>query len=278
MRAAGHREPKAARNDDDLIEKLLPWRWRVALAFPPVRMLLNAGSARVFPGLHAWQNARTRIVDGWLRAELGGDCRPQQLVILGAGFDTRAMRFASLLQGIDVVEVDRSETQALKKARLLGVDGALPAHVRFVPFDLATMRLESLADVGIVPTRRTCFLWEGVSMYLDLDAATSLLSSMGRFAAGSSVLWDFLRQDAQTHPERVRGAPGVLRYVAKQGEPFRCGFDESTLAQTLADHGLTLEDLVGADDVEAALGGPASIWQPGPCCSLYALARARVGL
>jgi len=277
FRAAGHRELSAVRNDDDVVERLIPALWRAAIACVPVRAALTLFSTWAFPGLHAWQNARTRILDRWLRAELLGPDRPEQLVVVGAGFDTRTLRFKDALVGIDVFEVDHPDTQAVKRARLQRALGAVPAHVRYIPFDLgATPDLRALAAFGVAPQRRTCFLFEGVSMYLDPAATAAVLSAVGDFAPRSSLLWDFLRREALQQPSSVAGGARHLRYVARRGEPYRCAFDERRLAATLGADDFVVEEIVVAADVERVLGGAASLFQPGSCCALFGLARARV--
>lgn len=278
FRAAGHREVSGVRNDDDVVEELIPAAWRAAIAVPPVRAALTALSTWAFPGLHAWQNARTRILDRWLQAELQGPDRPEQLVVVGAGFDTRSLRYADALNGIAVFEVDHEDSQAAKKERLVRARGALPSHVRYIPFNLAaTPDLRALDAFGVDRQRPTCFLFEGVSMYLEPAATAAVLSAVGDFAPRSSLLWDCLRDEALRRPSSVDGGARHLRSVARRGEPFRCAFDERSLPVTLRAHNLVVEEVVVAGDVERVLGGPASLFQPGPCCSLFALARARVG-
>ncbi len=277
FRAAGHREVSPVRNDDDIVDRLIPALWRAAIAVPPVRAVLTWVSSLAFPGLHAWQNARTRILDRWLHAELQGPDRPEQLVIVGAGYDTRALRFANALDGVAVFEVDHPDTQAAKRARLLRALGTVPAHINYVPFDLAaTPDLRALQAVGVARERRTCFLFEGVSMYLEPATTAAVIAAVGDFAPRSALLWDCLRAEALQRPSSVDGGARHLRYVARRGEPYRCAYDEHALPATLREHGLVVEEVVVASDVERVLGGPASLFQPGPCCGLFALARARV--
>jgi methyltransferase (TIGR00027 family) len=89
-----------------------------------------------------------------------------QVVILGAGFDCRANRLREL-EGIRVFEVDHPSTLATKVEVLRGALGKIPEAVRFVKIDFNREKLqEVLARAGFEASRRTVFLWEGVSNYL----------------------------------------------------------------------------------------------------------------
>ncbi len=111
--------------------------------------------------------ARCRYMDDLLSESLDGGI--QQLVILGAGFDSRAYRFNRLKKGVKVFEVDHPATQKnkLKKlARILG-PGGLPGYVTFVPVDFTREPLaKRLSDYGYAEQLKTLFLWEGVTTYL----------------------------------------------------------------------------------------------------------------
>src|SRR6185503_11837805 len=128
------------------------------------QFLLKGLFDRVAPGSYCFTIARTRHFDEALLAA----CRNgvEQVVLLGAGYDSRAFRFADELSGITVFEVDHPGTQARKRA-ILEAGGKALGNLRYVPLDFTVGSLEkALADAGFVPGRRTLFLWEGVSYYL----------------------------------------------------------------------------------------------------------------
>ena len=97
-----------------------------------------------------------------------------QLVLLGAGYDTRATRLRAV-SASTVFEVDHPVTQARKRAAL----GAVPEHVRYVPLDFESGAVQSaLIDAGFERTQRTCVLWEGVFSYLTPRAIDSILAAI----------------------------------------------------------------------------------------------------
>ena len=132
---------------------------------------------------------RTTAIDTAVRTAIGAGAT--QLVILGAGYDGRAWRMSELA-GVKVFEVDRSATQEDKRARL----GQLPPPngiVNFVPIDFENESLETvLASAGHEPSVPTCWIWEGVVMYLTRRAMNATLASIAaRSTTGSTLIVNY---------------------------------------------------------------------------------------
>jgi len=112
------------------------------------------------PGMVGAMLSRTRYVDEVLLQDLGGGAR--QVVILGAGFDSRAYRFRERLEGVRLFEVDYGPTQEYKKRRLQEIFGSVPKHVQYVAMDFNRDDLATqLRKNGYSPKERTLFIWEG---------------------------------------------------------------------------------------------------------------------
>lgn len=93
----------------------------------------------------------------------------EQLVILGAGYDSRALRFNQLLRhhGIAVFEVDLPATQFWKKSLLKSNGIAVPEYLTFVGVEFGEDDTrEIMQKHGYDPTKQTVFIFEGVSMYI----------------------------------------------------------------------------------------------------------------
>ena len=104
--------------------------------------------------------ARTTFFDAALARHLGDI---DQLVILGAGWDTRSYRMP---KEIRCFEVDREKTQQTKR-QMLKKAGLDTTRITFVPADfLKEDWLEKLVHAGFDPHKPTFFLWEAVTMYL----------------------------------------------------------------------------------------------------------------
>ena len=116
------------------------------------------------PGVNGFLMASERFIDDVLQSFLNEGL--QQLVILGAGYDSRAYRF-DLHGRVKTFEVDHPVTQAEKLEKVHRVFGKIPEHVRYVPVDFNTQTLsERLLSSGYGPGLISPFIWQGVTMYL----------------------------------------------------------------------------------------------------------------
>lgn len=179
----------------------------------------------VQPQLTLWVCVRTAHIDARLEALTPprGPCG--QVVILGAGLDTRAARLAR--EGVRFFEVDAPETQAHKRARLARLDGYPVGAATYVTCDFEREDfLDRLLAEGFDADRPALIVWEGVSFYLTEPAVRATL---GRVARGchpmTTIVFDHagkkLVQRLTTDPQDL----GTIDRVAGLGEPFRWGTD-----------------------------------------------------
>lgn len=216
---------------------------------PPVKLLL-AGAGRApavaraaLAPLRPWVayvQVRTRAIDDVLLDFVGGGGR--QVVLLGAGFDCRAARFADALGAARVFEVDHPATQRRKREAMASVR---QAPVTYVPWDFearSTSELPgALAALGLDPAAPTLAVWEGVTMYLTERAVEETLAAIRRMGApGSPLVFTYFERRLVQRPDSLalRAAAGVVARVA--GEPFRFGWDPAELRDWLAARRFTL--------------------------------------
>jgi methyltransferase (TIGR00027 family) len=184
----------------------------------PLRALAVAYIDRRWPGPRLSGVVRTRVIDDLVREAVRGGCT--QLLLLGAGYDTRATRLPQLAS-TPVFEVDHPATQARKRAAL----GSAPAHVRYVPVDFERDDLlDALAGAGLDSSQRSCVLWEGVFSYLTVEAIDRTLAALVHACApGSLLILTYVERRAL---ERSRaGSQPWVAAVSDVGEPFRTGLD-----------------------------------------------------
>ena len=116
-----------------------------------------------------------------------------QLVVLGAGFDSRAMRFDAQLGEARVFEVDVADVIALKARHLAAAGRRLPPRVVQVAIDFSTEHLDKLLSHGFRPDARTLFLWEGVTTYLRDDDVSGVLRFVREHGGpGSTLVFDYV--------------------------------------------------------------------------------------
>lgn len=170
--------------------------------------------------------ARTAYIDDFLREQMEEGI--EQLVILGAGFDTRAYRFEAIpSRKIYVFEVDHPSVQEQKKARVEKALGALPGYVIYVPVDFGRGDLgPALGAHGYDAARRTAFIWEGVTMYLEAKAVEETLSFVvDNSGTGSSIVFNYIHR-SESQPHRESTEEGAARRVMERwGENHTFGMD-----------------------------------------------------
>ncbi len=256
VRALESRRPAAERLlDDDFACGFLDWTNRTLLQLLCARAIGGSATAfldRMMPGTRDSVTARTLHIDHELRAALAADV--PQVVILGAGFDSRSLR----VRGIEkarVFEVDHPATQARKRKCLARMLGSEPDHVSFVAnnFDLPRLPLErdrlgdAMAEAGFSAKARTFFIWEGVTEYLSTEAVDLTLFFVSTAAAGSTIASSY--KDVSIF--RGAGARSAQRQARLVGEPWIFGLDPSEIGAFLSARGLILMEDVVASEREA---------------------------
>jgi methyltransferase (TIGR00027 family) len=241
------------------------------------KLLAGYGEWRA-PGTMGFLVARARFIDDTLQACLDAplEDRIKQLVILGAGLDSRAYRFAGLQEGVKAFEVDRPATQAEKRRKLGQVLGRLPEHVTFVPLDFNHESLDKLFDFGYERRVKTLFIWEGVTYYLAAAAVDGTLGFVGHNSGpGSSIVFDYVYASALTAAHKRGEIARMQRYGRFTGERLTFGIEEGRVGEFLAERGFVQVENVTAEDLQRRyFGGPNRDRTIAP---IYAIVHARVG-
>ena len=179
--------------------------------------------------LSTYLAARTMFFD---RVVVGAlDRGITQAVIVGAGYDGRALRYAKV--GVRWFEVDHPATQGDKRARLerLGVD---TAQISYVPADFAIDDVAAgLRAVGFDERRAAVFICEGVAVYLERTVLTSLLRSLRSVAAATTRFAISLSLSPENDEAAAR-QEWFRRRVAAVGEPERDRLTPDEVAALLA--------------------------------------------
>ncbi|MEV6647978.1 SAM-dependent methyltransferase [Amycolatopsis sp. NPDC051371] len=222
---------------DDVARRILPTAGRLtaaSAAWRPLRKLLVSATETKMPGLWASMLCRKRFIDDKLlaAAEAGLDA----VVILGAGFDTRAYRLPSL-QGIPVHEVDLPANIARKDAALRKVFGRLPETVTLVPVDFETQKLAGeLGKHGYRGAQRTFFVWEAVTQYLTEAAVRRTLRTLSAAPAGSKLAFTYIRRDFLDGTETFGARAAYDEFVVKR-RLWHFGLNPDEVDAFLAEYG-----------------------------------------
>ena len=111
-----------------------------------------------------------------------------QIILLGAGLDSRAYQKTLFHSKLHVFEVDHPATQKNKIKQVKKLFGKLPSNITYVPIDFRAENLDKLLDYNFDKSQKTLFIWEGVTLYLDLQAVESTLTWIKTHACLNSVI------------------------------------------------------------------------------------------
>jgi methyltransferase (TIGR00027 family) len=225
------------RNERAVVEEVRigmpPRGWTARVTFETVR----ASSELVVP--------RTVAIDDAIRER-----QNPQLVIVGAGLDTRAWRMPELA-AVDVFEVDHPATQRGKLARI-GDRAPESRWVRFVPVDFTRDRFDlALGAAGHQAVLATTWIWEGVVPYLTRNEVAATVQHIGMLSApGSRLVVNY--QSRSAIAELGRMAAHTMTVLSRQrspwtDEPRRSSWSAAAMAKLLSLGGFTVvrdEDLL----------------------------------
>jgi methyltransferase (TIGR00027 family) len=235
--------------DDPLARRFLTWPLstvsRLAELPGGARALRKVIDSR-WPGVRTSVVARTRLIDDTLTKMEAKQLK--QLVILGAGFDSRPYRLGCL-RTTPVFEVDHPATQKAKRTALSSSLQAMPSNVTFVPSDFNLCKLGPAMEAsGFCPSLPTVFIWEGVTNYLTEEAVDATLRWCAGAARNSTLLFTYIHTDVLIHPENFVGADRLNATLAKVGERLTFGMNPAEMGSYLADRGFVRQWDLGATD------------------------------
>ena len=151
----------------------------------------------------------------------------QQYVIIGAGYDSFAMRRTDLAEKLTIFELDQTATQQEKRLRMKESGIPEPENVRFISADLNKDDMfEVLVQSGFDASKPAIFSWFGVTYYLPLDTVKETLLKVAENAAhGSELLFDYLTKFSSTPEKWQKNQTKLADSVAAKGEPLITGLD-----------------------------------------------------
>ena len=230
--------------------------------FPAMGWLVHAVLELGWPYTRSSGVVRTRAIDDLVREAIGGGAG--QLVLLGAGLDSRAYRLPEA-GTIAVFEVDHPATQQAKRQRLGACLGRLPGNVRFLAVDFEKDDLETrLTEGGFDRGSPAVAVWEGVVSYLTEAAVRSTLACLGRLLApGSRLIFTYMERGALDGSRAFPGARRWRSWVKFGGEPFLFGFDPGTLGETLRPFGFVLQSDESTAEIARRYCAPLGRQEPG---------------
>jgi len=235
------------RGDDHIALLLVPAFLKVLLHLSPARRFFCQILAA--KGIYEYTIARTKYIDAVFGEAIfrGVD----QILIFGAGFDTRALRFEGKEDTV-IFELDAPVTQQAKLGQYAKRGLSVPPKVRFIPIDFDTEPLsERLEAAGFGRGRKSLFVLEGLLMYLQPESVDATFRVIQSFAGeGSEAVFDYVRASVLRQTGSFYGEREIVKAVAKAGECWHFGLEEGDVEGFLKTYGLRLSEHKGARDLE----------------------------
>ena len=237
---------------DYLAEIFLPASYRFFLRFKRIRENTKNKLAAFMPGLNEYIIARTALFDGLFVDAIKE--KFSQIVLLGAGYDSRAYRFAKLNSGTRIFELDAPPTQDRKIKCLKAAHISIPAEVHYVPINFMTESLSDLLNkAGYKDQERALFLWEGVSYYLDRDAVQQTLDFVSRCShPDSAIAFDYIISISEENLPAYYGASELMQSmkVHHSNETLMFSIKPGEIESFLADNRLRMIEHMDNAEIE----------------------------
>ena len=211
-----------------------------------------ARTARQFPQvarLRQYIAARSRFAEDSLAKAVNRGVR--QVVVLGAGFDTLGLRNPYSDKGVRVFEVDRAQTQALKRQCVNKANLKVPPGVTFVAVDFEKDAFfRKLALAGFSRQNPAFFIWLGVVVYLSRKAVTNTLSAIATMS-DAEIVFDYSEPLSSISPEHRALYKTMIERAKASGEPWRTVFRAPEVAQGLSRLGFSEVEDLGSQAIAA---------------------------
>ncbi len=169
-----------------------------------------------------------------------------QIVLPGAGFDLIAQKYTKG-KNIKVFELDQINTINLKVKTL---DKARIEHdwIKYIPVDYEKESwAEKLVEAGFDKTKKTLFLWQSVSLYLEEDQVRESLKQMSELSSEGSIVAQDFYSLAFMEGRISKIAKTQMDMIGKLGEPWKFALEmsdnpEEVVGNFLDECGLTKTD------------------------------------
>ena len=237
---------------DYLAQNFMPSHFAFIIKFKKMRAKAKKKFAKLLPGLHEYMIARTAYFDHVFINALNHNI--PQIVLLGAGYDSRAYRFENLNNATQIIELDIAPTQNRKKKCLKKARINIPGNVTLAPIDFNKDSLEFVLEkAGYKNNEKTLFIWEGVSYYLDPASVDTTLYFVSHSSHHESILaFDYAITISEDNIHNYYGVKEFVQTWMKHhsNEAFIFAIDEGGMESYLKQRGLKIVDHLDNEEIE----------------------------
>ncbi len=247
-RASSYYEPSIHYKSEDYIApRILPRFMQLFVKFHWVRKLFATKLAPA--GIYEYVIARTKYIDKIFSSAIDGDF--DQILLMGAGFDSRAIRLRDKNEKIKIYELDIETTLKAKlkqfKKRHIDIGSTI-----FVKIDFNTENItDKLKQHEFQFGKKTLYILEGITMYLNEDAVENDFKFIQESAGdGSEVIFDFLYKSVLRKENLYYGEASIYNRVQAEGEAWHFGIEKGELQNFLKKYDLILIEQLNSKKLE----------------------------
>jgi methyltransferase (TIGR00027 family) len=248
-RAASFKDKRECYSGPDNISYIiLPTFFKLLLKS---RLLFKLFSRIYFAkGLYEYVIARTKYFDAVFVEAL--EHKFDQILIFGAGYDSRALRFSEVNKGTSIFELDAPATQKEKMKAYQSKKLAIPKNLVFIPIDFNKEKLEDkVRQAGFIAGKQSLSLLEGVTMYLSQNAIESTFRFISDVSGtGSMIVFDHIYGGVLRRENKYYGEKGMYKRVAKVGEEWTFALEENEAERFLSKYDFAVKDHCNSNELE----------------------------
>jgi len=246
-RAASYLEKNELYKSEDYIA---PRLLRGLIKFPVKHRLINYNWIFFPKGIYEYVIARTKYIDHIFKEAIENDI--EQILVFGAGFDSRALRFAKKNIKIKIFELDSLHTQTAKIKQLMKKNIAIPQNTIFIPIDFHVDSVsEKLELNGFKRNKATLFIMEGILMYLNKEVVDKLFKLIYKLAVTESrVIFDYIHASVLRRENIYYGEKDIYKKVNSLREPWLSGIEKGEMKAFLKNYNFNLIQNLNSEDLE----------------------------
>ncbi|HEX3013380.1 MAG TPA: SAM-dependent methyltransferase, partial [Methanobacterium sp.] len=235
------------KNNDYIAPKLLP---KFMVPIIKIGALRKFFTNRFPSGMYEYVIARTKFIDSVFQKAISNEF--DQILIFGAGFDSRGIRFGDLNKKTIIFELDAPVTQKAKINQLKKRGIRINPNITFISIDFNKESLEDkLIESGFTKNKRSLFILEGLTMYLNPEAIENTFSVINQFAGNDSeLIFDYVYSSVLREENLYYGESEVLKHVNDANEPWSFGIEKGEIESFLKDRNLKLIQNLNSEDLE----------------------------
>lgn len=242
LRAKSYNDKREGYKTDDYISLLITLSLNSFFSMTQKSFLMpdNILSPQIPAGSYEFLISRIRYIDEFFQLYAH---QFSNVFILGAGFDSRAIRFYNPLQESLVYELDHPTAQKNKIAKLKELSIVSPPNLRYIPIDFNQKNLnKALQALPKKKGDKHLFILEGLIMYLQPTTVEDLFSTISAYAPQSSeIIFDYVYSDVLTGQNTSYGSLDVFEGLKNIGEPWTFGIEKGHLNTFLNKHKIKLQ-------------------------------------